>query len=101
MSGAIRVDQIRDGESRLDHTELRRMIRSEQSGVKSSGEKKRQIGVDLEHHGEIEEQYQNIKENRSEKIRAESEKSSVEQSGSSSVVQNNAEMEQADRSIQS
>ena len=66
-------------------------IRLEKNGVKASGEKTRQIGVELEHHGEIEEPYQNRKENRSEKIRSESEKSSVEQSGSSIVVQNDAE----------
>ena len=51
----------------------------------------RQIGAEKEHHGDREEPCQKRKENCSEKIRAESEKSSVEQSGASSVVQNNAE----------
>ena len=53
--------------------------------------KTRQIGAEREHHGEREELCQNRKENCSEKIRAEIEKSSVEQSGSSSVVQNDTE----------
>ena len=44
MSGAIIFDQIRDGASITDQTELKEMIRLEQSGVKSSGEKTRQIG---------------------------------------------------------
>ena len=51
----------------------------------------RSIGAEQEHNGEIEEQFQNRKENFIDKIRAESEKSSVDQSGASSVVQNNAE----------
>ena len=40
MSGAIRVEHIRDGTSRSEHTELRGMIRLDQSGVKESGEKR-------------------------------------------------------------
>ena len=40
MRGAIRVEQIRDGASRSEHTELRGIIRLEQSGVKASGEKR-------------------------------------------------------------
>ena len=50
-----------------------------------------QIGAECEHHGEREEQFRKRKEKCSEKIRAESEKSSVDQSRSSSVVNNNAE----------
>ena len=53
-------------------------------------EKKRQIGAKREHHGEREEPCQKRKKF-SEKIRAESEKISVEQSGASSVVQKDAE----------
>ena len=59
--------------------------------MKASGEKMRQIGAKQEHHGEIKDPCLKRKEKCSEKIRAESEKSSVEQSGSSSVVQNGAE----------
>ena len=40
MSRAIRVEQIRYGERRLEQTELRRMIRLEQSRVKASDEKR-------------------------------------------------------------
>ena len=40
MSGAIIVEQIRNGEIRLEQTELRGMIILEQSGVKASGEKR-------------------------------------------------------------
>ena len=40
MSGAIRVDQIRDGEIRLEQTDLRGTIRFEQSRVKKRGEKR-------------------------------------------------------------
>ena len=54
MNGAIRVEQIRDGESRLENTELSVMLRLEQSGVKESGEKTWRIGAEREHHGEIE-----------------------------------------------
>ena len=50
-----------------------------------------QIRAEQEHHGEREEPCQKTKEKRSDKIRADSEKISSEQSGSSSVVQNNAE----------
>ena len=67
------------------------MIRLEQSGVKASGEKMQQIGAEQENHGEREETCQNIKEKCSEKIRAESEKISLEQSGTSSVVHNNTD----------
>ena len=67
------------------------MIRLEQSRVKASGGKTRNIGAEREHHIEREEpcQYRKVKCN--EKIRAESEKSSVEQSGASIVIQNDAE----------
>ena len=91
MSGAIRVENIRDGATRSDQTDMRRIIRLDQSGVKASEEKTRQIRVDQEHHGERGDPCQKIKEKCSEKIRAESEKSSVDQSRSSSVVQNDAE----------
>ena len=37
MSGTIRFEQIRDGESRPEKTDIRGMIRLEQSGVKASG----------------------------------------------------------------
>ena len=67
------------------------MIRLEQSGVNASGEKTWQIRAEQKHHGEREEPFQNRKEKRSKKIRVESEKSSVDQSGSSSVVQNDAD----------
>ena len=40
MRGAIIVDHIRYGASRLEHTKLRRMIRLEKSRVKASGEKR-------------------------------------------------------------
>ena len=90
MSGAIRVEHIRYGASRSEQTEMREMIRLEQNGVKASGEKTWQIGAEQEHHGEREEPCQNRKEKRSEKIRAESEKSIVEQIRESSVVQKNA-----------
>ena len=70
---------------------MREMIRLEQNGVKASGEKTWQIGAEQEHHGEREEPCQNRKEKRSEKIRAESEKSIVEQIRESSVVQNDAD----------
>ena len=51
----------------------------------------RQIRAEQEHHGEREEPCQNRKESRSEKIREESDKSSVDQSGSSIIVHNNVE----------
>ena len=91
MSRAIRVEQIRDGERRSDQTELRGMIILKQSGVKASDKKTWQIGAECEHHGEREEPFQKRKEKCSEKIRAESEKSSVDQSRASSVVQNDKE----------
>ena len=40
MSGAIRVEHIRDGASRSEKTELRGIIRLEQSGFKTSGPKR-------------------------------------------------------------
>ena len=40
MSGAIIVEHIRDKSSRSEQTELRRIIRLEQSEVKTSGEKR-------------------------------------------------------------
>ena len=40
MIRAITVEQIRDGESRSDQTDLRGMIILDQSGVKESGEKR-------------------------------------------------------------
>ena len=52
MSRAIRVEHIRDGASISQQTELSEMFRLEQSGVKASGEKTRQIGSEQEHHGE-------------------------------------------------
>ena len=52
--------------------------------------KTRQIGAEREHHGDREEPCQKIKEKRSEKIRAESEKSSADQRGARNVVQNDA-----------
>ena len=91
MSGLIRVEHMRDGEIRLEQTELRGMIRLEQSGVKASGEKTRMIGAEREHHGEREEPCQDRKEKCSENIRSKIKKSSVDQSGTSSVVQKNAE----------
>ena len=54
MSEAIRVENIRDGASRSEQIELREMIRLEQSGVKASGERTRQIGAEQEHNGERE-----------------------------------------------
>ena len=46
MSGAIRVENIRDGAIRLEQKELREMIILDQSGVKASGVKTRQIGAE-------------------------------------------------------
>ena len=54
--------------------------------MKASGEKTLHIGAEREHPGEREETLQKRKEKCSENIREESEKSSVEQSGASSVV---------------
>ena len=64
MSGTIRFEQIRDGEIRPDQTELRGIIRLDQSGVKASGEKRGRS-----------EQSENITER--EKRRAKREKKSV------------------------
>ena len=91
ISRTIIVEHIRDGSSRSEQIYLRGMIRLEQSRVKASGEKMRQIGVEREHHGDIKETCKKRKDKCSENIRAESEKSSVEQSGASSVIQNDAE----------
>ena len=77
MSRAIRVEQIRDGAIRLDNTDLRGMIRLDQSGVKASGEKTLQIRAEREYHGEREDTCQNRREKRSEKIRSESEECSA------------------------
>ena len=67
------------------------MIIFEQSRVKANGGKTRQIGADQEHHRDRGEPCQKRKYKRSEKIRVESEKISVEQSGASSVVHNDAQ----------
>ena len=75
----------------MEQIDLREITRLEQSGVKASGEKTRQIGAEQEHHGEIKEPSQKIKEKCSEKIRGESDESSVDQSVESSVVQNDPE----------
>ena len=53
--------------------------------------KTRQIRVEQEHHGERGDPFQKRKEKCSDKIRQDSEKISVEQSGASSVLQNNTE----------
>ena len=74
-----------------EQIDLKGMIRMEQRGVKASGEKTRQIRAEQEHHREREETCKNRKEKRSGKIRAESEKISVEQSRESSVVHNSTE----------
>ena len=91
MSGAIIVEHIRDEESISEQTELRGMIRLEQSGVKASDEKTCQIVAEQEQHREREEPFQNRKEKCSEKIRSQSEKNIVEQIRASSVVQNDVE----------
>ena len=91
MIGVIIVEHIIDGSKRLEKIELRGMIILEQSGLKVSGEKTRQIGAERGHNGEREYPCQKRKEKWSEEIRAESEKISVEQSGARSVVQNNSE----------
>ena len=59
--------------------------------MKENGENILQIGAEREHHGEREDQFQKRKEKRSEKIRAESEKNSVDKSEAISVVQKDAE----------
>ena len=69
MSGAIRVEKIIDRAIRSDQTDLRGMLRLDQSGVKESEEKTRQIGAAREHHEEREERCQNIKEKCSDNIR--------------------------------
>ena len=97
MRRETRVEYIRYGASRLGQTELRIMIILEWSGVKASGGKPRQIGVDQEHHEVREEPCQDRREIHSEKIGSESEKSSTEQSGASIVVQNDEEQRGARR----
>ena len=97
MSRETRVEKIRYGASRLGQTELRRMIILERSGVKSSGGKTRQIGMEQEHCGWREESCQERRANHSENIGSESEKSSTEQSGASSVVHNDKEQRGARR----
>ena len=62
MIEAIRVEQIRDEESRSEQTDMRGMIRLEQIQVKASGEKTCQIGAEQEHHGESQEPFQKRKE---------------------------------------
>ena len=84
-NGEIRVEKIRDGESRTEQTYLRGMIRLEQSGVKASGET-RGRSERSKNITEREEPFQKRKENSCEKIRAESDKSSAEQSVEISVV---------------
>ena len=76
MSGAIRV-----GSNRSDQTDLRGMIRLEHSVMKTSGERRgRSERSKNITEREREEPCQKRRENRSEKIRAESEKSSADQS---------------------
>ena len=91
MRGAIIVENIRDEASRSEQTDPRRVIRLEQNAVKATGLKTRQIREERKHQREREELWQKRKDQCSEKIRAESEKISVEQSRASSVVQKNAE----------
>ena len=67
------------------------MIILEQSGVKASDEKTWLIIAEREPHRKIEDPCQKRKYKCSEKIRAESDKSSVEQIRSSSVVQKDTE----------
>ena len=62
------------------------IIRLEQSGVKTSEKKTLQIKAEQEHHRAKEESCQERKENLSENIRSESEKSSAKNSGACSVV---------------
>ena len=90
MSGAIRVEQIRDGYNISDQTELRGMIRLEQSRVKASSEKR---GRPEQSENITERDRSRAKREKkcSDKIREESEKNSVEQTISNSVVQKNAE----------
>ena len=91
MGGAIIVEHIKYGEIISEQTELRGMIRLEQSQVKASGDNMWQIRAEQEHRGGREEPCKNRKEKCSEKIRAEGEYSSVDQSRASSVVQNDTE----------
>ena len=64
MIGEIRVENIIDGESRSEHTKLRRITILDQSRVKASGEKRGRL-----------EQSKNITER--EKIRSKIEKKSL------------------------
>ena len=91
MIGVLIFEKIRDGASRSEQTYLMGRIRSDQSGVKASEEKTRQIKDEREHHREREEPCQNRIEKHSEKIRVDSEKISAEQIGAISVVQKDAE----------
>ena len=91
MNGAIIVENIIYGARKSEQTELRGMIILEQSQVKASGGKTRQIGAEQEHHREREDLQQKRKERCSENIRSESGKISVEQRGEISVVQNDVE----------
>ena len=79
MIRAIRVEKSIYVASRLEQKELRGVIRLEQIIVKASGEKTLHIEAEQEHHGQREETWQKRRRKRSEKIRAESDKSSAEQ----------------------
>ena len=87
----IIIDQDRDGARRLEQIDLREMNRLERIGVKASGEKMRQIGVEREHQGQIEDPCQERSNNNIEKIGSESEKSSADQRKEISVVKNDKE----------
>ena len=83
MSVEIRVEKIINVASRSEQTELKGIVRLDHSRVKASGEKRGRS-----------ERSKDITERegkRSAKIRSESEKSSLYQSGASSVLHNNAE----------
>ena len=87
----IIIDQDRDGARRLEQIDLREMNRLERIGVKASGEKMRQIGVEREHQGQREDPCQERSNNNIEKIGSESEKSSADQRKEISVVKNDKE----------
>ena len=86
--GEIRVEQIRYGSSRSGQIDLRGMIRLENSRVKASGEKRVRSERSENITDREKSRAKKRKEKRSENIRVDSEKSSVEQIGASSVVQN-------------
>ena len=69
MSRAIRVENIRYVATRSDQTDMRGIIRLDQSRVKASEEKTRQIRVEQEHHGERGDPCQKRKEKCSDKVR--------------------------------